>query len=51
MGGDFFCSVTERGEAIGRKEVIFLAGGVGGADAFKEEVTVPVDNCVLKVVE
>jgi hypothetical protein len=51
MGGEFLCSVFEGGEAIGRKEVIFLAGGVGGADAFKEEVTVPVDNCVLKVVE
>ena len=51
MGGGFLCSVFEGGEAIGRKEVIFLAGGVGGADAFMEEVTVPVDNCVLKVVE
>ena len=51
MGGEFLCSVFEGGEAIGRKEVIFLAGGVGGADAFEEEVTVPVDNCVLKVVE
>ena len=51
MGGEFLCSVFEGGEAIGHKEVIFLAGGVGGADAFMEEVTVPVDNCVLKVVE
>ncbi len=51
MGGGFLCSVFEGGEAIGRKEVIFLAGGAGGADAFEEEVTVPVDNCVLKVVK
>ncbi len=31
--------------------MIFLSGGVGGVDAFKEKVTVPMDNCVLKVVE
>ena len=31
--------------------MIFLFSGVGGIDAFKEEVTVPMDNCVLKVVE
>jgi hypothetical protein len=36
---------------MGRKEVIFLSSGVGGADAFKEKVTVPMDNHVLKVVE
>ncbi len=38
MGGEFSCSVFEGGEAIGCKEVIFLAGGVGGADAFEEEM-------------
>ncbi len=36
---------------MGCKEAIFLSGGVGGADAFVEEVTVPIDNRVLKVVE
>ncbi len=31
--------------------MIFLSGGVSGADAFEEKVTVPMDNRVLKVVE
>jgi hypothetical protein len=31
--------------------VIFLSGGVGGVDAFKDKVTVSMDNRVLKVVE
>jgi hypothetical protein len=31
--------------------VIFLSGGVVGVDAFKEKVTVSMDNRVLKVVE
>jgi hypothetical protein len=36
---------------MGRKEMIFLSSGVCGVDDFKEEVTVPMDNHVLKVVE
>jgi hypothetical protein len=31
--------------------MIFLSSGVCGVDDFKEEVTVPMDNHVLKVVE
>ena len=32
--------------------MIFLSSRVGGVDAFfKDEVTVPMDNCVLKAVE
>jgi hypothetical protein len=45
------CSVFEGVETIGHKEVIFLSSGVGGVDALKEKVTVPIDNRVLKVVE
>jgi hypothetical protein len=31
--------------------VIFLPSGIGGVDAIEEEVTVPVGNHVLKIVE
>jgi hypothetical protein len=31
--------------------MIFLSSGVGGVDAFEEEVTVPMDDRVLKVEE
>ncbi len=31
--------------------MIFLPSGVGGVDAIKEEVTVPVGNHVLKIIE
>ena len=31
--------------------MIFLPGGICGFDAFEEEVTAPMDNCVLKVLE
>ena len=31
--------------------MIFLSNGLCGVDAFKEEVTVPMDDRVLKVVE
>ncbi len=39
------------GEAIGRKDVIFLPSSVGGVDAFKEKITIPMDKHVLKAVE
>ncbi len=29
----------------------FLPSGVGGVDAIEEEVTVPMGNCVLKIVK
>ncbi len=47
----FLCSDFEGGESIGFKEMIFLSSGVSGVDAFKEEVTVPMNNYELKVVE
>ena len=40
--------VFEGGEAIGRKDMMFLSSRVGGVDAFEEEVTVTMDDCVLK---
>jgi hypothetical protein len=49
--GVILCSVVEVDEAIGHKEMIFLPSGVSGGRAIKEEATVPVDYCVLKVVE
>ncbi len=49
--GEILCSFVEGSETIGRKDVIFLPSGVGGVNAIKEEVTVPVDNRVLKIVE
>ncbi len=49
--GEIFCSVIEGSETIGRKDVIFLPSKVGGVNAIEEEVMVPVDNCVLKIVE
>ncbi len=36
---------------MARKEMIFLSSGVCGVDVFEEEVMVPMDNHVLKVVE
>ena len=45
------CIVFEGGEAIGRKDMIFLSSRVGGVGAFEEEVTLPMDDCVLKAVE
>ena len=36
---------------MGRKEMVLVSSGVGGVDVFEEEVTVPMDNCVLKAVE
>jgi hypothetical protein len=31
--------------------VIFLSSRVGGVDAFKEKITIPMDNLVLKAIE
>ena len=31
--------------------MIFLSSRVGGVGAFKEEATVPMDDCILKAVE
>ena len=45
------CIVFEGGEAIGHEDMIFLSSRVGGVGAFKEEDTVPMDDCVLKAVE
>ncbi len=45
------CSVFKGGEAIGRKDVIFLSSRVCGVDAFKEKITIPMEDCVLKAVE
>ena len=49
--GGILCSVFEGGKAIGLKDEFFLSSRVGGVGAFEEEVTVPMDNCVLKAVE
>ncbi len=49
--GVILCRVFEGGEAIGRKEVISLPSGVGGFEAIEEEVKVPVNNHVHKIIE
>ena len=36
---------------MGFKEIVLVSSGVGGVDVFEEEVTVPMDERVLKVVE
>ncbi len=51
--GGISCSVVEGGEAIGRKELIFISSGIGRVYAFEEEVKVPMPmyDHALKVVE
>ncbi len=50
-GGLFYALLLGGGEAIGFEEVIFVPSGVSGVSAVEEKVVVPIDNCVLKVVE
>ena len=45
------CRVVEGGQTICCEELVFLPSGVAGVMTVEEEVVVPIDNHVLKVLE